>query len=243
MTMPPITLIQYPGLSSGTTMSPPCAKVHMALRLKGLPYQIKNLRTPNEARRYNPRGRVPALLLGAETIVDSTDILTALDARFPDPPLEPDDPLERARAKILEDWADEVLYFYGVYTRFAVPENFARLKAEVFSRMPPPLRWIIPPLARRMLLQRIRGQGVGLKEPEVVRREAAECLQALAQLLSSSAWLAGKRLSRADIAGCACLDQYRLRQLTPDLAAAIEAHPQIVEWMDRVHELAPSAAS
>ena len=38
-----LTLVQYPGLSSRTTLSAPCAKVHMALRLKGLEYGLVNL--------------------------------------------------------------------------------------------------------------------------------------------------------------------------------------------------------
>lgn len=110
--MAQITVIQYPGARAEGTLSPPCGKVLMALRVKGLDFRVKNVRSPMEARRFNPRGRVPTLLIDGETIVDSTDIVTALDARFPDPPLTPVDPLEQAQAKLLEDWADEVLYFY-----------------------------------------------------------------------------------------------------------------------------------
>ena len=58
--VPSITLVQYAGLSDDTTISPPCGKVHMALRFKGLEYGIKNVQSPAEAKRYNPRGRVPA---------------------------------------------------------------------------------------------------------------------------------------------------------------------------------------
>jgi glutathione S-transferase len=74
----------------------------MALRVKGLDFRVHNVRSPMEARRFNPRGRVPALLIDGETIVDSTDIVTALDARFPGAPLTPTDPLERAQATVLE---------------------------------------------------------------------------------------------------------------------------------------------
>jgi glutathione S-transferase len=238
---PQITLVQYPGLTATTTMSPPCGKVHMALGFKKLPYEIKTVRDPRAARRFNPRGRVPTLILDGQTIVDSTDIVTALDQRFPDPPLEPSDPLQRAQVKILEDWADEVLYFYGVFNRFLVPENFERLRSEVFSKMPPPLRWVLPPVAFRIVRQRLRGQGFGLKPIDVIRRETSECLQAVSTLLSAGPWLVGDRLTRADIAVCACLDQYRLKQLTPAVAAEIESHKAIVDWADRVHELAPAA--
>jgi glutathione S-transferase len=236
-----ITLVQFPGVSATTTMSPPCGKVHMALRFKRLAYKVKNVRSPREARRFNPRGRVPALILDDETIVDSTDILTALDARFPDPPLQPEGPMERAHVKMLEDWADEVLYFYGVFTRFMVSENFRRLREEIFSKLPVPLRWVVPPIAQRILRRRLVGQGVGLKAPEVVRREMSECIGAVATLLESGPWLVGTRLSRADLAVCACLDQYRVARLTPELASEIESHKSIVDWAERVHEVAPAA--
>lgn len=241
MPAPSITLVQYPGLTRKTTMSPPCGKVHMALQFKGLAYEIKNVQTPMEAKKYNPRGRVPALILDGQTVVDSSDILSVLESRFPDPPLEPDEPLARAQAKILEDWADEVLYFYGVYTRFAVDENWERLRKNVFSKLPGPMGWIVPPFARRTVLARLRGQGVGLKPPEVVRKELGDCLDAVATLLQAAPWLAGKRFSRADLAVCACLDQYRVRELTPAATDEIEKRPELVEWMSRVHELAPAA--
>ena len=78
---PELTLVQYPGFTGKTTLSPPCAKVHMALHFKGLAYSIRNVNTPAQVRRFNPRGRVPVLLIGGETVVDSTDILTELERR------------------------------------------------------------------------------------------------------------------------------------------------------------------
>ena len=238
---PRIILIQYPGLSPETTSSPPCGKVHMALRFKGLQYETRNVRDPRQARRYNQRGRVPALQIDGEIIVDSTDIVTELESRFPEPPLEPEEPVEKARAKMLEDWADEVLYFYGVYARFAVPENFERLRRQVFAKLPAPLRWVVPTIARHLLRQRMSGQGVGLKPADVVRRETTDCIRSVSTLLSAGPWLVGKRLSRADIAVCACLDQYRIRAITPALAEEIESYPTIVEWAERVHQVAPAA--
>jgi glutathione S-transferase len=56
------------------------------------------------------RGRhttFPVLQLDGETIGDSTAIIAALERRFPDPPLYPEDSGERARALALEDFFDE----------------------------------------------------------------------------------------------------------------------------------------
>lgn len=242
MAAPEIVLYQYPGLSGKTTLSPPCAKVHMMLAAKGLDYRIVNLFSPAAVRRVNPRGRVPVLDVDGERIVDSSDILAELDRRFPEPPLVPADPRDAARARMVEDWFDEVLYFYGVWNRSVDPDNFARMKREVFSRMKPPLRWIAAWVFRRKATARTLGQGVGTKEPAAIQREFEGCLDTIATVLGDGPWIAGPRISHADLAAVAYLDQYLLDILTPNLAGAIRERPALVAWTARVHELAPNIA-
>ena len=237
--MPEITLIQYPGAGGDSTFSPPCYKVRTALRVKGLPFRTRNVYSPAQARRYNPRGRVPALLIDGETIVDSTDIVTALEARFPEPPLTPKTPVERAQAKVYEDWADEVLYFYLVWLRWGVDANFERMREVRLSRLPWPKNWIVPIVARRIARGRALAQGVGVKGDDVVRRELSDCLDALEALLSGRSYLVGDRLSRADLAVAAVIDQMDEPRLTPDAVALVRSRPGIVSWLDRVHETVP----
>lgn len=57
---------------------------------------------------------VPVLTIDGRAIGDSTAIIAALEARFPEPPLYPADAEELARALDLEDWFDENL---GPHTR------------------------------------------------------------------------------------------------------------------------------
>jgi glutathione S-transferase len=116
------------------------------------------------------------------------------------------------------------------------------MKEHLLSKLAVPARWIAPTVAVREARARARGQGVGLKDAGVVRREFGECLDALVALLGSDAFVAGPKLTRADIAICAVLDQLRLAILTPDAAEAIAKHPEILDWMARVHAVAPNAA-
>ncbi len=63
------------------------------------------------------RGRgytLPLLQMDGRAISDSTEIIAALEERFPDPPLYPSDPDDRQRALDLEDFFDEEL---GPHTR------------------------------------------------------------------------------------------------------------------------------
>jgi len=239
---PRLTLVQYPGLRRGATLSPPCAKVHMALRFKKLDYDVIDLQGPWQVRRYNRRGRVPVLLVDGVPIVDSTDILTELERRFADPPLTPRLPRDAMWCKIVEDWADEVLYFYSVYLRWCVPENVERMRRVAFSGLPVPARWIVPRLAVREVRRRARGQGVGVKDRATVERELDECLATIELMLSTGPWLAGPDPSRADLAVCAVLDQLRIERLTPGVARTIESRAGICAWTERLHARAASAA-
>ena len=239
---PRLTLVQYPGLSHGATLSPPCGKAQMALRFKNLHYDVRNIGGPWQAKRYNPRGRVPVLLVDDAPIVDSTDILTELDRRFPEPPLAPRAPRDATWAKILEDWADEVLYFYSVYLRWCVPANVARMRRVGFAGASATTRWLVAPLAIRIVRSRARKQGVGLKDPARVSGVLDECVATSEQLLPGGPGIAGPDASRADLAVCAVLDQLRIERLTPDTARTIDARPALSAWTDRLHVRAPSAA-
>lgn len=58
----------------------------------------------------NPKAQVPCLVDGDVTLHDSTLILEYLEDRYPTPALMPRDPAGRARCRLLELEADEVLF-------------------------------------------------------------------------------------------------------------------------------------
>jgi glutathione S-transferase len=93
-------------------------KVEIALREKGLPFE----RVPvpfSQTRGYspkhpdvlaaNPKGQVPVLVDGDLALYDSTVILEYLEDAYPDPPLYPATPGERARCRLLDLFADEIM--------------------------------------------------------------------------------------------------------------------------------------
>ncbi|MFL5333153.1 MAG: glutathione S-transferase family protein [Geminicoccaceae bacterium] len=93
-------------------------KVEIALREKGLGFE--RVMVPfSQERGYapkhpdvlaaNPKGQVPVLVDGDLSLFDSTVILEYLEDAYPDPPLYPAAPKARARCRMLELLADEVL--------------------------------------------------------------------------------------------------------------------------------------
>jgi glutathione S-transferase len=89
-------------------------KVRWALDHKGIEHE-RRAPTPGAhmaVALWLTRGRhktFPLLQLDGAVIGDSTAIIAALEHRFPDPPLYPEDPDERRRALELEEFFDEEL--------------------------------------------------------------------------------------------------------------------------------------
>jgi len=57
----------------------------------------------------NPKAQVPVLIDGDLTMFDSTLIFEYLEEAYPQPPLWPKDPKERARCRMVELFGDEIL--------------------------------------------------------------------------------------------------------------------------------------
>jgi glutathione S-transferase/RNA polymerase-associated protein len=94
-------------------LSPYAQKCKIALREKGIPFEarlpvgIGSGSVPEEEfRQASPRGEVPALVDGGVRIFDSTIILEYIEDRWPEPPMRPERPEERARVRMLEDVMD-----------------------------------------------------------------------------------------------------------------------------------------
>ena len=93
-------------------------KVEIALREKGLPFDREMVHF-SQAKGYapkhpavlaaNPKGQVPVLVDGDLTLFDSTLIIEYLEDAYPAPPLFPSDAKTRARCRLLELGADEIL--------------------------------------------------------------------------------------------------------------------------------------
>lgn len=93
-------------------------KVRIALDEKGLDYELVSVpfsRAGYEPKHpkvveINPKRQVPVLVDGDLAIYDSTIILEYLEDRHPTPALYPRDPAAKARCRVLEAAADEILF-------------------------------------------------------------------------------------------------------------------------------------
>jgi glutathione S-transferase len=64
--------------------------------------------------KLNPNAVVPTLVDGGNAIIESTVICEYLDDAYPEPPLSPRDPIERARMRLWTKQLDEGVHDAGI---------------------------------------------------------------------------------------------------------------------------------
>ncbi len=93
-----------------------CQKVRIVLRAKGLEWQAKEVKLfkaeqyDPEYLKLNPKGVVPTLVHNGHAIPESTLICEYLNDTFPEPPLMPEDPYLRTRARTWSKMVDEGVF-------------------------------------------------------------------------------------------------------------------------------------
>jgi glutathione S-transferase len=176
--------------------------------------------------KLNPKGVVPTLVHDGKAIIESTLICEYLDDVFPDPPLVPKAPAERARMRIWPKFVDEGL-FDGV-----ADFSFSAMFRERMKSMTPEMREkrfrnIGDPRRRD---RRVSTYELGVQSPYVRHSIAAyeSAFRLLEQTLADGGpWIMGARPTLADIAlmpFCARLDYLGL------LGVWIDERPRVRDW-------------
>ena len=141
----------------------------------------------------SPSGKIPYVdLPDGRLLADSGAILDTLTAERG---VELDAGLDaRARGlavavtRLLEDH----FYWAIAWDRWIPAAHWARTRVAYFGRLPGPLRWLVPPLARRGVRQALRGQGFGRMHEAAILARAERDLAAVAALLGEQEHLLGR---------------------------------------------------
>jgi len=184
-------------------------KVRWALDHKRIPH-VRRAAVPGRhariARRLTGGRTFPVLELDGTALGESAEIIDALERRTPEPPLYPDPPAERRRARELEDHLDKHL---GPHVRLLVLQHMLDDPALLLGAFTPDLRGA-QRLAARAGYGRIRAGIVadfGVDAASVAR--AFEKLDEAGRLfraeVGASGYLAGDAFSVADLTLAALL--------------------------------------
>ena len=212
-----------------------CAqKVRMALREKDTQWthhEIDVLKKENlkpDYLRINPNGVVPALVHDGRVIIESTVICEYIDDILPTPPLRPETPFERASMRVWTKTVDEIVHFaigritWSTSARELFKDKSQEELQSIFSNIPNPTR-------RDVQMNALKH---GIDHP-TVRSAVADIdkvIGRMEQTLRNSRWLAGGRLSLADIG----LAPYVHRLADMKMHELWASHPRVAEWYEKI---------
>ncbi|MGH7857280.1 MAG: glutathione S-transferase family protein [Candidatus Binatia bacterium] len=215
--------------------SPFCDKIRRVLRYKKLEFEIHEWPIAEAAsiREKNPAGKLPILEIGGRTIADSTTIALEIEKLHPEPPLLPADPVERARVLLLEDWADESLYFYEMSSRFG-EADFERNVWKLLPGVPQEMHANVAPMIREALKTTCAAQGVGRKPAADLEADVDRLFGAIDYLQRASGFVVGRSLTLADVAIAAqaeCIGDSTIGK------RVLGRRPALAEYFERIDRL------
>jgi glutathione S-transferase len=218
----------------GTRVSPFVEKVWRALRWKRLDFELPRF-DPLAFRRVSRQtGKMPVLEIDGEPVFDSTFILRRLDALRPEPPLYAADPALAAAQRLVEDWADEALYWNLMALRWT-PKNGPASIAQITAGLPLPLAWVGRLALPRSIRGTCRAQGMGRLPEELIVRELAGRLDDLAGVLGARPFLYAEQPGAADFAVYGMLASLRSGP-TPEGERLLGDRPGLCGWQKRVED-------
>ncbi len=215
-------------------------KVRPALRYKGVP-TVEKLATGAAYREVIlPRtglAFIPILITPEDdTWQDTSEILDALEARVPEPPLYPSSPLLRVLALLFELYSDEFMVLPAMHYRWSFPESEKKARAD-FAAVTG------DPKGAASFADRMQGSiaALGVLAASIPGIEAHlhELLERLDAHFANHAFLLGSRMSLAD---CALMGPFYAHLYLDAVPGRLlrERAPRVCHWVERMNHPDPA---
>jgi glutathione S-transferase len=229
-----------PFLLYGAERSYFTGKVRPALRAKRVRFEeiLPTHEVYQDIRRRTGLAFIPVVVTPEDdTWQDTSEIIDALEARVPEPPLVPTTPVQRVVAFLLELYADEFMILPAMHYRWSTAESrqdardaFVAMSgdAERASRF-----------ADRMAGS-IEALGVSAATAPAIEAHLAELLAHLERVLADQPFLLGRQPSLADCALMGPLYAHLYLDRVPGALLRASA-PRVAHWIERMNHPAVRA--
>jgi len=179
-------------------------KVRLILDYKGLDYrkiEVKPGIGQIDIFRMSGQRQVPVLKDGKEIIADSTAIAKYLDTQYPERPIIPTDPQQKALCLMMEEWADEA---FGLNARKAMLGAFSadpNLRTSALpSTVPDVLKRAVSAFPGEVLSMAGTPVGFGADAVHSARKALQEGISGLCVMLQDKPYLITDHPTLADFA-------------------------------------------
>lgn len=219
-------------------VSPYAAKVRAILRYKRLPFEERVVHPLRRGalKKLSGQVAVPVLDDDGRPIADSTRIARHLDEKFPEPAILPADPALRARALLLEEWADEGLarVIQPVRWFLNAKHSFALFRSAYPAGRKQDLEWAAVSRFLRVDFRRKYGDRFGAPPSSEILARLAEVCDLLDGVLAETGWLAGPSPTVADFAA------WGFMGFLEDLDGweTVKARRRVARWLKELKKLA-----
>jgi glutathione S-transferase len=204
-------------------------RVRLCLEEKGLAYEshiVDMTKMEHHSPDYlkiNPLGVIPTLIHDGRPLHESGTICEYLDESFPDPPLRPESPYERAE---MRNWIRHVDALIGNLIVFNWRHHLQKVAskwsdAELAEKMKS-----IPSKERQEAWLRAARKPYTEEERDAARTKLVQLLGKMEEALQSSGWLVGKAYSIADIGAVPFVKRID-EEIAPD---EMTRHPRVNQW-------------
>ncbi len=210
--------------------SPFVAKVDAFLRLSGLPYELVN---DFSAFRRAPKGKLPMIEDDGQIIPDSYFICEYLQDKYQ---LTIDQDLteeQRGVAHLLTKSLDENFYWFVVYSRWIREDTWPIISKAFFSKMPIPMRYIVPIIARSGVKSALKKQGIGRHTEDEMLQIFEHSLKSLASMLGNKKYFFGDKVSSFDATAFAFLSSFILADFDNPFYERAKRYSTLVDFCNR----------
>jgi len=225
-----IKLIQFAPVFGLPNASPFCMKAETYLRMAGLPFETVNSGDVLKA----PKRKLPYIDDDGTVVADSHFIAEYLVAKYGDRLDAGLSAHDRALTTAFERLLEENLYWTAVHTRWTTDDAWAKTRVAFFGAMPVPLRWIIPPLARRGMLREMHGHGMGRHTPVEIHAIGCRDITALADLLGDQPYMLGAEPHSLDASAYAFLANLLWVPFDSPIQQHAKARPTLETYCQRM---------
>ena len=213
-------------------LSPFCLKVETYLRMAGLPYEVAHAIPPQA-----PKRQLPFIEDSGTRIADSQFIVEYLKQTYGDTVDGHLSAGERAVSNAMQRLIENHLSWAFVFARFGKRDaNWVENKRALFGRLPPGVRNLIAPLARRGMLRELRGHGMGRHTEAEIYQLGQRDLGSLRDFLAEKPWFMGERPTTLDASAFGLLANILWVPIESPLKEGLKTLPTLTSFCDRVRE-------
>ncbi|HUC68443.1 MAG TPA: glutathione S-transferase family protein [Stellaceae bacterium] len=212
-------------------------RVRLCLEEKGLAYDghivdmAKMEHHSPEYLKINPLGVIPTLIHDGRPLHESGTICEYLDETYPDPPLRPQTPYERAE---MRNWIRHIDGLIGNLIVFNWRHHLAKVAAQWSDDELAAKLKSIPSKERQEAWLRAARNPYTEEERAAARAKLVVLLDKMEDAMQRSGWLVGEAYSLADIAAAPFVKRID-EEIAPDEVTATK-HPRVAEWWTSLQE-------